>query len=229
MDGTGDLFEPLINSLNKSLKLVVVRYPLDKPLNYKELVAFAEHSIPKEGSYALLGESFSGPIALSLACKNNPRLIGVILCCSFIQNPRPTFSTFKPFIKYLPFQLAPKSILSHILMGRFSTAKLRKAFRFSVAQVSPNAFKARLTSTLTVQASDQLRTIQAPILYLRASEDKVVPKTASKIISSIKPSAHIVEIEAPHFLLQAAPIQAAKAILSFLANSTHEANNLELQ
>ena len=54
-----------------------------------------------------------------------------------------------------------------------------------------------------------------PSLYLRASEDRVVPVAASQHISNHLPGLKIMSIDAPHFLLQAAPTQAALAVRAF--------------
>ena len=67
MDGTGQLFEPLVSALAGEFEIKVVTYPTSTPLGYSELEAIAREAIPKEGSYVILGESFSGPIAIALA------------------------------------------------------------------------------------------------------------------------------------------------------------------
>lgn len=66
MDGTGQLFEPFISALAGEFEVKVVTYPASQPLGYTELEAVARKAIPKEGPYVILGESFSGPIAVSL-------------------------------------------------------------------------------------------------------------------------------------------------------------------
>jgi len=78
----------------------------------------------------------------------------------------------------LPVAAAPTGLLDRILLGRFSTAQLRSAFARALAQVSPDALRARLRSVLGVDVSAQLRAVNVPVLYLRAASDRVVPRAA---------------------------------------------------
>ena len=68
MDGTGDLFAPLLSALPPALRTIVVRYPCDRPLampNWRRTRARA----PQDQPFVLLGESFSGPIAAAIAAR----------------------------------------------------------------------------------------------------------------------------------------------------------------
>ena len=67
MDGTGDLFDAFVAALPATLDVVTVRYPAREPLGYAELQALARAAMPEKGPFVILGESFSGPIAISLA------------------------------------------------------------------------------------------------------------------------------------------------------------------
>src|SRR5919109_330149 len=92
MDGTGNLFEPFVAAIGSGFNVNVVRYPTEEPLTYADLEAFARAALSTEGPCVILGESFSGPIAISIAASCPPRLTGVILCCSFARNLRPLFA-----------------------------------------------------------------------------------------------------------------------------------------
>ena len=62
MDGTGQLFEPLIAALPPTLRAVSVSYPVNDALGYEELLALIEAAVPP-GRFVAVGESFSGPLA----------------------------------------------------------------------------------------------------------------------------------------------------------------------
>lgn len=49
----------------------------------------------------------------------------------------------------------------------------------------------------------------------RATRDWLVPKSAGGLITTIRPATKVVEIDAPHFLLQTAPAQAAREVAAF--------------
>ena len=216
MDGTGALFEPFIALLGSRFNVKVVHYPTTEPMGYPELEAVARAALPIEGPFVILGESFSGPIAISLAKSYSSQLKGLILCCSFVRNPYPLFSNLKSLVGMLPITIAPKSVLSYFLLGPFATDALRIALFHAIAQVSPSAFRARLSAVLTVDVSGKFSSLDVPVLYLRASRDRVVPRGASELIARLNPRTNIVQIEAPHFLLQTAPTASAQVVGAFV-------------
>src|SRR5438477_10571709 len=87
MDGTGELFAPLLRALGDSMESSVLQYPADEPLGYAELLPRVRAEIPRRAPFVLLGESFSGPLALMLAAEAPAGLRGVILCASFATSP----------------------------------------------------------------------------------------------------------------------------------------------
>jgi pimeloyl-ACP methyl ester carboxylesterase len=72
---------------------------------------------------------------------------------------------------------------------------------------------------LASDVSASLPRVGVPVLYLRASEDRVVPESASQSIVALAPDTKVVEFPAPHFLLQVLPSQAAVAVLEFMGNA----------
>ena len=107
------------------------------------------------------------------------------------------------------------SIVSRVLLGGFASASSVGALSRAMKVVSPETWKARLAAVLTVDETQSLCRIQLPVLYLRASKDRVVFPGASAVISGHVPGIKVVEIDAPHFLLQARPRESAAAIKAF--------------
>jgi len=89
MDGTGLLFEPMVKALPPSLTAHVVAYPPDQPLGYNELLQLIQKAADEGGDFVVVGESFSGPLALMLAVRRPVGLGGVVLCASFVRFPLP--------------------------------------------------------------------------------------------------------------------------------------------
>jgi pimeloyl-ACP methyl ester carboxylesterase len=216
MDGTGELFAPLVAALGPQQRVKVVRYPAAVPLGYAELEAIARASLPTNEPFIVLGESFSGPIAASLAASRPPNLKGLVLCCSFLRNPQPSLAWLRPLVNVSPVAAAPIGLLAWLLLGRFSTGVLKAALVRSLAQVSAPALRARLRSVLSVDVSEKFASVAVPTLYLRASHDRIVPPSASRLVLRLKPDARVVQLEAPHFLLQASPSEAASAVRRFI-------------
>lgn len=215
LDGTGLLFTDFVSALASDVEVTVVQYPGDRALNYAEHESVARLSLPCDRPYIILGESFSGPIAISLAAANPPGLVGLILCCTFARNPLPFYAHFRSFLKLIPFSLIPKVFQSPFIFGRFSSQSLRAQHRKAVSLVTNDALSARIKAIFEVDVTAKLHQVTLPILYLQASEDHVIPKAASEYICRVAPDVRIVELKAPHLLLQTIPSSAAAIVSEF--------------
>lgn len=215
MDGTGILFRSFIEALAPEFEVSVVRYPAE-PIGYDGLETFARDMLPRSGPFVIVAESFSGPVAVSLAASCSSRLVGLVLCCTFVRNPYPLLTPFRLFAELIPVDKVPIRLLSYVLMGGESTPELRSSLRFSLDQVSSCTLRQRLRAVLTVDVSAKFAAIRAPVLYVRALHDRVVPRTTADLLLQLLPSMKIAEIAGPHFLLQTAPAAAARAIDAFI-------------
>jgi pimeloyl-[acyl-carrier protein] methyl ester esterase len=214
MDGTGDLFAPLVAALGPHIRTIVVRYP-NQPLDYASHEEIARASLPVGDPFILVGESFSGPIAISIAASAPEGLRGYVLCCSFVRSPRRLLGWLRPLLGLWPPQRVPAAIVAHFLMGRFGSAELRRLHAGTLRRVSPRTLVARLNAITKVDVSSTLRRVTLPALYLRATEDRLVPTAASKLFARLSSNARVVDIEGPHLLLQARPNAAAGALREF--------------
>lgn len=216
MDGTGLLFEPFIRALGAAAEVRIIAYPVDKPMGYAELRLFVKSALPDNAPFVLLAESFAGPIAIELAAEDNARLVGLILCCTFARNPRPKLAWSEFLINLVPIAWVPVRVMSHFLLGRFSTAAQRYAIARAVAQVAPAVMRCRIRAVMTVDVSAQMTRIRVPCLYLRAAEDRLVPPDACDYIQRLLPTIRGTVLDGPHCLLQAAPENAASVVNAFL-------------
>ncbi|NOS97927.1 MAG: alpha/beta hydrolase [Methylotenera sp.] len=216
MDGTGDLFAPLVNALPSTVKTVIVRYPTEKIMSYGELTTYALAYIPKNSPYILLGESFSGPIAISLAAQADYQLKGLILACTFASNPRPLLSKLSFLVPAMPINKWLFPSACKVLMGKFYDNNVRSLLAATLSKVPPKTMRARLDSVINVDYSEKLKNIQAPILYLQARHDYLVPASAAKLIQQCAKNVELFTLEAPHLLLQVAAKEAALHIQTFI-------------
>lgn len=216
MDGTGDLFEAFVAALAGEFNIVIVRYPPGEALGYDALEIIARNSIPAHGPWVMLGESFSGPVAVSLAATASSELKGLVLCATFVSNPQPLLSGLRGLAPALPLTFTPAWLMSYFMLGRASTHAMKTALGAVLAQVSPAAWQARLNAVLAVDVSSKLAAVRVPILYLRAQRDRLVPAAASERIARLAPHALVASFDAPHFLLQTKPAEAARAVSEFV-------------
>eukprot|EP01136_Pigoraptor_vietnamica_P024202 Opistho-1_new@77020 len=121
MDGTGDLLDSFVAAMSPGIKVKVLRYPVAEVLDYEGLEVLVRDELPVDEPYVLLGESFSGPVAISIAASRPPQLAGLVLCCTFARNPLPLMSVFRFGLGLLPIAAMPVGILARLLLGRFYT------------------------------------------------------------------------------------------------------------
>ena len=217
MDGTGELFANLIAELPANINTIVVRYPTSTVLNYEELTALADLQIPKNTPYVLLGESFSGPIAIALASRATAQLKGVILSCTFATNPRPLLSKWSFLVPAVTITERLLNFSNKLLMSSFSNEQVENQLKAVLPKVSPETMRARLDAVIGVNYLAELAKINVPILYLKGKQDHLVPASAAKTIAKHAKNVSMVELDAPHLLLQVATKSAAKRICEFMA------------
>lgn len=216
MDGTGELFAPLLAQLGQDVDATVVRYP-DRRASYAEHEAVARRELPKDQPFVILGESFSGPIAVSIAANAPPNLRGLILCVSFLTCPHALLRVLRPFTSIATPKLVPGFIAHHSLLGRFATPALRAAHTEALRQVSSATLTARLRAMADVDVREKLARVELPALYLRAARDRVVAARYGDEFLKHARSGRLVDLDGPHFLLQTQPADCARQILKFAA------------
>jgi pimeloyl-ACP methyl ester carboxylesterase len=218
LDGTGVAFTDFTAALGPEVNSIVVSYPPNVPLSYAELEAVARSFIPTDEPFFLLAESFSGPIAISIAATAPSGLMGLILSCSFARYPRRALALVRPILYGIPISAVPKASLGFFLLGRYSTPTRQALLERMIGLVSPAVLRFRIRAALAVDVSISLGQIKVPVLYLRASEDRVIPPSASGLIAARTSCNRLKEFRAPHFLLQVLPDEAAEVVSGFMAN-----------
>jgi pimeloyl-[acyl-carrier protein] methyl ester esterase len=226
LDGTGVLFRPLLDYLPNTIRPVVVAYPPDQIKDYEALLPIVLHSLPQDQPFVLLGESFSGPLAVMAAATCPKGLLGVILCASFVRNPlwlRPSWLRFaaRP-LAFRSFRfLSPMKTM----LGGYSTPALRTLLAEALAPVRPDVLACRARAILEVDVRQQLRSCPVPFLYIQGQSDRVVPRQNLQDLLGILPQTRVATIDSPHLVLQTRPQAAAGAIVDFIGDLTVASSN----
>ncbi len=198
MDGSGSLFKDFIAALPEDFETQVVCYPPEVNLFYADLAAFLMSTIAIQGSFVLIAESFSTPLAVQYAAKNPPNLRGVVLCSGFATSPvkgwrRDVYLSLSSLL----FSITPpRFAIKHLLIG---------------GDASPSSGRA----VLSCDARDELRRIVVPILLLQPKRDRFIGAASSNEIYEIMPSAIVEQVDGPYLLLQKQPKQTAEIIANF--------------
>ena len=215
LDGTGELFYPLLSALSEETQSVIVRYQ-DEVL-FEEYLETVTALIPDK-DVILVAESFSGPIALALIARNPSRFKFVILSATFAISP---FHEILGITKYLPsFVFGPyrknKAMINTFCLNGCSNDDLATKTLSVVRSLPASTTKSRLELLAGIDMRPVLSQITIPILYLRALHDRLVsPRLSQQLIDGL-PNVVVQPIDGPHMLLQANPIESVKAITQHL-------------
>ena len=222
LDGTGQLFQPLISALGADVKANVIAFPSNEALPLSELAALVTRQLPS-GEVVLLAESFSGLVALTLLASASTRIHGVIFVGAFAEPPRPLLLRMTPLLS--PATGLARSIPSFLLrqycLGRDATSEQLKSLREAVGQVSPKVLAQRLALVASRHAFDNVPA-DLPSYYIRATGDQLVPASCGQWFQRRFAKCEVKELEGPHFLLQAKPRESAQLIMSLIRSMSRE-------
>jgi pimeloyl-ACP methyl ester carboxylesterase len=122
-------------------------------------------------------------------------------------------SLFAPIVPH--FKLPDVAVTSY-LIGRNAPEALLNAAREAVFSVRPRVLTARIRAILACNVRNELAQVKVPILYLRATEDKLVPARCMEEILNIRPDTKVVSVTGPHLLIQREPQEIAELVANYL-------------
>jgi pimeloyl-ACP methyl ester carboxylesterase len=187
MDGSGVLLTALIESLASFRPVHVISFPNDRPLTYDDLTTFVLRRTPGE-RFVVLGESFSGPIAIEVAATQR-RVAGLILASSFARHPMPTL--FAPLARMLDLRWVSARIVEATLLGSAESLDLKEGLARVLAKLPREVLRARAWEALRIDKRNRLRAVTCPILYLHGRFDRLVRKKCLDEITSLHPRCEV--------------------------------------
>lgn len=210
MDGTGNLFSPLLYALS-GFDCTVIPLPNTGPQDYVSISRPVIDKLPKE-DFILIAESFSGPLATALAKEGIDNLKGIIFVATFLSTPRKYLLSIA---KKLPLKLLANLPLTEPLHKRFflgidASCGLIDLFRTTLRSLPSEIIKERLKSLHSLAYKPEK--IHLPAAYIQATSDKLVPPDKAIEFERCFENLIIKSIEGPHFILQAKPAASAEAI-----------------
>lgn len=219
MDGTGEMRGALAAVLRTSHEVIIVSYPKDKLLRYPELADLVVQGLPQGQPFALIGESFSGPVATLLAARKPDGLKAVVFAASFARTPAAFPKEFGWLANLVPLNTPWLLRLAQpFTFGRWRTEALDRLLAAAVLSVPARTLAFRIRQVLTVDVLAELAGEPVPMLYIRPTHDNLVPARASREMKAANPALKIAEVEGPHFVLQAKPEDCAGRIRAFLTS-----------
>jgi pimeloyl-ACP methyl ester carboxylesterase len=217
LDGTGRLFSRFVASANGALDLRVLSYPPDRVLGYEGLEALVRPHLPRDRPFALLGESFGGPLALRIAAGGAPGLVGLVLATTFHRRPAANavraLRPLSPAFFRLPL---PPHAVKLLLAGPDAPEDLVHEVRAAVASVKGNVMAARAREAMRVDGTEWLRRCPVPILFLGGKHDRLLRSALPIEVRAIRADAEIRMLDGPHLVLQRLPGESMRLVEDFL-------------
>ena len=220
LDGTGELFAPLLQALGDDVTTSVVRYGAE--LTFDEYVESAGKALPEQ--CVVIAESFSGPVAIAVAARHPGKVRCLVLCATFAVSPFRTLLQRGAVRSQADVSAEPATADdggSLLFQRRFDI--VRPSPVAVVSTVPPAIMRARLACLAKIDVRALLPRIAAPVLYLRASSDRIVSSRLSRELTSQLPNVTVTEIDGPHLLLQTRPRECAAAIATFIRAGSGQA------
>jgi pimeloyl-ACP methyl ester carboxylesterase len=218
IDGSGRLFGPLLAAAPRAFEPEIVSYPPQRPRGYGELAALVREKLPR-GRFLILAESFSGPIAVRLAAERPPGLAALVLAATFLHRPlAPPLHAIRGLVGAgllgLPL---PAALIRHFLAGPDAPSALVAEVKAAVAAVPREVMACRAEEALRADVREDFARVDAPILWLAPSRDRLVRTDAYEEILDLRPDAEVAPVDAPHMVLQRCPHAALARIEELLS------------
>ena len=214
LDGTGELFEELIPCLGDN-RVHIIALPQEGDQTYKSLTSYVTKQLPRE-DFILVAESFSGPIGVLLSQSGLQNMKGIIFVATFLTPPKKFLIAITKLLPIKQLLQVPFSslLVRYLMLGHSASDKTAKRF-FQVISKIPNSVIKKRLSTVQKFTLDGCQ-INLPATYIRAKNDKLVPKNKCLEFDHYFTNLTIKTITGPHFILQACPVCCAEIILNHI-------------
>ncbi len=213
-DGSGDLFDPLRAALGDRADVRIARYRDEVELD--DYVQTVRGMLPARGG-VVLAESFSGLVALALMAREPERLCCAVLCAAFAVSPFRGLARLAPLLPAFSgsVRLVHRALLRRFGLNGEAGATLLDAATAALATNHGSRLRSRVALCGRTDLRPQLARITSPILYLRASRDRIVRRASSEDVIRGLPRCTVRDVDGPHLLLQTRPRECADVVVSF--------------
>lgn len=217
LEGSGELFEGLIEELGARFETHVARYPA-ACRTYVDAESVVRRLVAESKPRVIVAESFSTPLAVELAAELQDEIDGLVLCNGFVANPLSGVESMMaavsaPWFLHMPLTSMAARVF---LVGPEASDGLVDAVQQAVRPVAPEVLAGRLRAVLGCDARGALARIRIPVLCLHSTRDRLIGEAGLKEILRIKPDVVVERVDGPHLLLQREPRRCAEIIAGFV-------------
>jgi len=220
MDGTGALFSKFKQHLPYATR--IISYPPDEVLSYSQLLERIDvPSVP----FAIVAESFSGPLAIRLAQHYGSQVKALVLVASFVTNPSKLAFATQMLMSFAP--QPPPFALRWALLDTDGSKDTSDTTSFNASDlisalrtVQPSVLLHRLKEVIAIDVTQPFQSLVIPVLYIAGKQDRIVRLSVAKALKQLRSDLEVHIINAPHLVLQSNPLEAARVISDFLQRVT---------
>jgi pimeloyl-ACP methyl ester carboxylesterase len=194
IDGTGELFYRQIPSLERDFTVTATRHR-DDAATMDELVADLHEQVeriaPAGGRVTLLGESFGGALTLSYALAHPDRIDRLVILNSFAHFGSPA----QLWVGYQLLRATPWGMMHYV--RRLNARRMHspqterdeiRRFHELMRNTTRQGYLSRLRILRDYDIRMHLPSIGAPVLYLAADRDTLVPSVEqARLMSELTP------------------------------------------
>jgi len=136
----------------------VVSYPTDGPHGYAEPLPLVLEATPLQGEFLILGESFSGPLAIQTAARQSAGLVGIVLCATFARKPvRLVPAWCGVCVRGWTVRLTSVRTVLRFALGSEGSFEFTRRIVQALQMVQPAVLAARVRALMSVDVIKELR------------------------------------------------------------------------
>jgi pimeloyl-ACP methyl ester carboxylesterase len=216
LHGTAGLFGPLLEAIPTDVARRVVTHPTGEACSKERLLALMEEQLAGEDEMVLVGESFSGRLALEFARRHAERVRAVVLCVSFVRPPVPRMLCYLAVPLILMRFPIPGIAIRMFLSGFRARRDLVRQVRREVRANSVWVIARRVLQMAWVDARAELRDCPVPVLCVAGGRDRLVGGRSVRAMRKVRAGLEVRVVDGPHLLLQVRAPEVWGEIAGFL-------------
>lgn len=208
LQGSTALFEGFVALAPPWARCRPIALPTDCPQTFDALADALEPPLRALEPFVLFAESFSAPIAARLSQRLAPNVALLVLSCPLIEPPFPMASSIGA--AFIQSRWIPSWAVAAVMTGgdrRLAVALLREA-----RKLPRDLLAARLATVATASRDKLLPYLQAPVLGIGGTSDRLLSSRVTEELMKDVPFAIYAEVAAPHLAAQVAPDRVWAAI-----------------
>lgn len=174
----------------------------------------------------IIAESFAGPLALSLVTAYPDKVKKLVLSATFGVKPECTFIPYFALGLFnslsnslIPLNKIPPNLINKILMNEVQHNELKIVMEDIYKNGTQEVFDKRIKQVLSLHSKWNLnweKAIYTNTLIFKPLKDRLIDKSNSDILHFNLINSRLIELDAPHMLLQTNAKESWKHILKFL-------------